>query len=102
MASYGELGLNGLQVLVIVVGLWGAITVHILKKHSSCAMLQEQFRCYGYVLLLLGAVASGIVKTYGVSEPVWSEVFSTLIIGFSSAVGGIYLSRGYFKQGQDG
>ena len=97
MMSSAGLGLNDFQMLLVVTGFWGAITVHILKTHSSCTMSQEQFRCYGYILLLLGAVASGIAKTYATSEPVLSEVISTLIIGFSSAVGGIYLSRGYFK-----
>ena len=78
----------------LVTGPWLFITVFLMKKFSGASLHPEKCRLVGFVLIFLGAMGAAILQCVQ-GTTIIANLLSFLMVSFSSAVGGVYLSKGY-------
>lgn len=86
----------GFEFLLLVAGIWGVVTITILARWSGSELSPAASRGFGFAHIALGATGAGLTQLAALSEPIFANLLSSLMVGFSSAVAGIYVARGYF------
>lgn len=86
----------GFTFLLFVAGGWSILTITVLQRWSGVGLSPAASRGFGFGHVALGAIGAGLTQLASANEPVYSNLLSNLMVGFSSAVAGIYVARGYF------
>lgn len=91
--ALGQL-LQGGFIFAIVCAVVIALTLFDTPKEKRWSVLGKN-RLVGLVIIVTGAIGVGVVKGC-LSSPTWvTELYTTLITGFTAAVAAIYINKGY-------
>jgi hypothetical protein len=80
--------------LIIIFGLWAVATICLFKRFSGSSLPAETCRIVGYSAIAIGSIGAALMQLVE-GEPVAPDLLANLMLSFSSAAGGVYLSKGY-------
>lgn len=84
----------GFGFAILITGIWGVATILLFKRFSGSSLSQQACRGVGYTAIALGCGGAALMQLVK-GEVVAANLFANLMISFSSAAGGVYLSKGY-------
>lgn len=80
--------------LLLIAGVWGVVTIGVLKKFGGTNHSPGTYRGAGYALILAGAAGFALAAPL-TGDPIYANLLSNLMLAFGSAAGGVYLGRGF-------
>lgn len=84
----------GFGFAIFVTGVWCVVIILLFRRFSGRSLSQQACRGVGYTAIALGCGGAALMQLVK-GEIVAANLLANLMLSFSSAAGGVYLSKGY-------